>query len=167
MDDDDECPLCLDALDLTDRGFFPCPCGYQVCRFCWNHIMENLNALCPACRTPYAEQNYTFKPPDPSELAKQHKKKREKEREKKQQEASQRKHLTNVRVIQRNLVYMTNLPMSIAKEEMLRKKEYFGQYGKIIKIVVNKNNLYNVNHPQGMCMFQKPKSKKILEFFRR
>lgn len=31
--DDDEaesCPLCIEELDLSDRNFFPCPCGYQV-----------------------------------------------------------------------------------------------------------------------------------------
>jgi RNA recognition motif len=60
-----------------------------------------------------------------------------------------RKHLANVRVIQRNLVYITNLAVSLAKEEILRQSEYFGQYGKIIKVVINKNNLYNTNHPQG------------------
>lgn len=25
------CPLCLETLDETDRGLFPCECGYQVC----------------------------------------------------------------------------------------------------------------------------------------
>jgi hypothetical protein len=33
IDDDDEeevCPLCVEELDLTDKNFRPCPCGYQV-----------------------------------------------------------------------------------------------------------------------------------------
>lgn len=32
-DDDEEetCPLCVEEFDLTDQGFRPCPCGYQVC----------------------------------------------------------------------------------------------------------------------------------------
>lgn len=25
-----ECPLCMDPLDLTEKCFKPCPCGYQV-----------------------------------------------------------------------------------------------------------------------------------------
>lgn len=29
-DVDIECPLCLEILDYIDRGFKPCPCGYQV-----------------------------------------------------------------------------------------------------------------------------------------
>lgn len=24
------CPICLDELDITDRNFKPCTCGYQV-----------------------------------------------------------------------------------------------------------------------------------------
>ena len=29
-EDDEKCPLCCEDLDVTDRNFFPCPCGYQV-----------------------------------------------------------------------------------------------------------------------------------------
>ncbi len=50
-----------------------------------------------------------------------------------------RKHLHNYRVVQRNLVYIIGLPLSSANEELLRKAEYFGQYGKIIKVVVHRN----------------------------
>jgi hypothetical protein len=28
--DDYDCPLCMEELDLSDRNFRPCPCGYQV-----------------------------------------------------------------------------------------------------------------------------------------
>mmetsp|Transcript_22572 Transcript_22572/g.31829 ORF Transcript_22572/g.31829 Transcript_22572/m.31829 type:complete len:1053 (-) Transcript_22572:372-3530(-) len=51
-----------------------------------------------------------------------------------------RNQLANMRVIRRNLVYAVGLPPSIATEEMLRKPEYFGQYGKISKIVINRNH---------------------------
>ena len=30
-DDDDECPLCMEPLDIADKNFYPCTCGYQVC----------------------------------------------------------------------------------------------------------------------------------------
>ncbi|CAG8850136.1 30714_t:CDS:2, partial [Racocetra persica] len=33
-----------------------------ICRFCWHHIQENLNGLCPACRRVYSEQTIEFKP---------------------------------------------------------------------------------------------------------
>lgn len=26
-----ECPLCLEEIDITDSNFKPCPCGYRVC----------------------------------------------------------------------------------------------------------------------------------------
>jgi CCR4-NOT transcription complex subunit 4 len=44
--------------------------------------------------------------------------KKTKEREKKAHEANSRKQLANVRVIQRNLVYVTNLSLNSAKEEV-------------------------------------------------
>lgn len=50
-----------------------------------------------------------------------------------------RKSLHNFRVVQRNLVYVIGLPISLANEDLLRKPEYFGQYGKISKIVAHKN----------------------------
>jgi RING/Ubox like zinc-binding domain len=55
-DGDYTCPLCVEEFDIHDRNFKPCPCGYQVCPFCWNHIRNNLNGLCPACRRPYSDQ---------------------------------------------------------------------------------------------------------------
>ena len=51
-----------------------------------------------------------------------------------------RNQLANMRVIRRNLVYAVGLPPSMASEDTLRKPEYFGQYGKISKIVLNRSN---------------------------
>jgi hypothetical protein len=63
-------------------------------------------------------------------------------------------------VIQRNLVYTTNLPMHLGREEVnfnfifvcpinsyqiLRKNEYFGQYGKIQKVVINRHNAHSTD----------------------
>ncbi|XP_954389.1 uncharacterized protein TA21145 [Theileria annulata] len=56
--------------------------------------------------------------------------------------------LKDIRVIQRNLVYVVGIPLKLAKKEILKRYEYFGQYGKIQHIVVNKSNTYsNVNIP--------------------
>ena len=30
IQDDLECPLCLEEMDVSDLNFKPCPCGYQV-----------------------------------------------------------------------------------------------------------------------------------------
>ena len=48
--------------------------------------------------------------------------------------------LATMRVIRRNLVYAVGMPPNIATEENLRKPEYHGQYGKISKIVINRNH---------------------------
>jgi hypothetical protein len=31
------CPLCCDEMDVYDRHFRPCACGYQICGFCYHH----------------------------------------------------------------------------------------------------------------------------------
>jgi CCR4-NOT transcription complex subunit 4 len=51
-----------------------------------------------------------------------------------------RRHLHNYRVVQRNLVYVIGIPAYCANEDLLRKAEYFGQYGKIGKIVIHRHH---------------------------
>ena len=58
-----------------------------------------------------------------------------------------RKHLANMRVIQRNLVYAIGLPLSMARNEKVQ-RAYFGQFGTVAKCVFNKNQLYNTNSSQ-------------------
>ncbi len=45
----------------------------------------------------------------------------------------------NYRVVQRNLVYVIGFPVAFSSEDVLKKAEYFGQYGKIGKVVVHRN----------------------------
>lgn len=166
------CPLCCEDLDITDRQFYPCKCGYQVCMWCWHRIKESETGLCPACRTPYGDNPHAFSAVDVEEVLKANKEKeaaakRERERHRQQQQAvaaavnptdaeavltslsgnrsvgrmdapKDRSQLVGMRVIRRNLVYAVGLPPGIANEETLRKPEYFGQYGKIAKIVLNR-----------------------------
>ncbi|KAI4151659.1 MAG: hypothetical protein LQ341_000876 [Variospora aurantia] len=149
MDDsDDSCPLCVEEFDLSDKNFRPCPCGYQLCQFCYNNIKNNVNGLCPACRRPYDEKNIEWKSISPEEqkadIALQARKKamaRQKESERKQVESLNRKHLAGLRVVQKNLVYVVGLNPKSREEDLLqtlRGDQYFGQYGKIVKIVVSK-----------------------------
>jgi CCR4-NOT transcription complex subunit 4 len=66
---------------------------------------------------------------------------RQKEAQKREVESLNRKHLAGLRVIQKNLVYVVGLSPAIREDEILqtlRGDKYFGQYGKIIKIVVSK-----------------------------
>ena len=46
--------------------------------------------------------------------------------------------LEDVRVLQHNLVYVVGLSPSIAREEVLRKREFFGRFGRILKVSVNR-----------------------------
>ncbi|GAC93503.1 transcriptional repressor [Pseudozyma hubeiensis SY62] len=142
-EEDMDCPLCLEEIDLSDANFKPCPCGYQICRFCWHHIKQNLNGRCPACRRKYSDQTVEFKPMTAEEIKRLTQAKKQKEREKKELESMNRKHLANMRVVQKNLVYVVGLSSKLAKEELiptLRSNEYFGQYGRISKILISKRN---------------------------
>ncbi|KAH9948104.1 hypothetical protein B0H21DRAFT_848596 [Amylocystis lapponica] len=139
--EDAECPLCLEEMDISDLNFKPCPCGYQICRFCWHHIKENLNGRCPACRREYTDDAVQFKPINKEDHKRLTQQKKQRERERKELDALNRRHLANVRVVQRNVAYVIGIGPRFAKEELiptLRSNEYFGQYGKISKIVIVK-----------------------------
>ncbi|GAX78771.1 hypothetical protein CEUSTIGMA_g6208.t1 [Chlamydomonas eustigma] len=47
------CPLCIEELDDTDKDFYPCPCGYQVCLFCYGRLHDLCKNMCPGCRREY------------------------------------------------------------------------------------------------------------------
>jgi len=67
--------------------------------------------------------------------------KKNKEREKREMEATNRKHLANMRVVQKNLVYVVGLSPKFAREEFiptLKGPDYFGQYGRVAKILISK-----------------------------
>ena len=161
------CPLCCEELDLSDREFYPCKCGYQVCMWCWHRIRETESGLCPACRTPYGEDPHQFSAVDVEEVLKANKEKeaaakRDRQRNNQNQSNSQqfdrnsptddlhndasmeipkdRTQLANMRVIRRNLVYAVGLPTGSAMEDTLKKPEYFGQYGRIAKMVLNRTH---------------------------
>ncbi|KAI0816175.1 hypothetical protein GGR55DRAFT_685825 [Xylaria sp. FL0064] len=150
-DEDDTCPLCIEEFDLSDRNFRPCPCGYQICQFCFNNLKNNLNGLCPACRRPYDDKDVKWKVVTREEEAefraniqKNQKKRaseqRQKEVQKREAERENRKNLQGVRVVQKNLVYVTGLTPTVREDELLktlRKPEFFGQYGNIQKISIS------------------------------
>ncbi|KAF9265773.1 hypothetical protein L218DRAFT_923105 [Marasmius fiardii PR-910] len=141
--EDAECPLCLEEMDISDLNFKPCMCGYQICRFCWHHIKENLNKRCPACRRIYTDDGVEFKPIATEDHKRLTQQKKQRERERKELETLGRRNLANVRVVQRNVVYVVGIGPRFAKEELiptLRSHEYFGQYGKINKILLVKRN---------------------------
>ncbi|ABO98678.1 predicted protein, partial [Ostreococcus lucimarinus CCE9901] len=121
---------------------------------------DDAKGRCPACRTEYDEDAISFDAVPEEELAANAQ--RAKKREGKAGAANanangtngikagsgtganaaqsqSRKHLQNVRVIQRNLVYVVGLSARCCKEEVLRKNDFFGKYGKILKLQVSVN----------------------------
>ncbi|KAI2615563.1 hypothetical protein GGS26DRAFT_482791 [Hypomontagnella submonticulosa] len=165
-DEEDTCPLCIEEFDLSDRNFRPCPCGYQICQFCYNNLKNNLNGLCPACRRPYDEKDIKWKVVTHEEEAefraniqKNQKKRlseqRQKEVQKREAEKESRKNLQGVRVVQKNLVYVTGLTPTVREDELLktlRKPEFFGQYGNIQKISIS-NRKATDGQPQSLGIY--------------
>ncbi|XP_075164380.1 CCR4-NOT transcription complex subunit 4 [Haematobia irritans] len=141
-DDIVECPLCMEPLEVDDLNFYPCTCGYQICRFCWHRIRTDENQLCPACRKEYPENPADFKPLSQEEMVAFKFQKRQRDQKRKQEITENRKHLANVRVVQKNLVFVVGLPPRLADAEILKKHEYFGKYGKIHKVVINPSTTY-------------------------
>lgn len=170
MDEEDDdvptCPLCLEELDATDRAVKACQCGYQVCLWCLHTIRERLNGRCPACRTLYDEHNFKFDDFNAEQAAKEAKErktaKKERERREKLKEIereraralvlSQQKaksNLKHARILQRNLVYVIGLSLTLAREEVIRRPDMFGRFGRIIRALVNRSHPFNADAPGG------------------
>ncbi|XP_074560848.1 putative general negative regulator of transcription C16C9.04c, partial [Curcuma longa] len=148
MSEDGErtCPLCAEEMDLTDQQLKPCKCGYEICVWCWHHIIEmaekdDTEARCPACRAPYDKDRVIKMASASSERIMAEvcsEKKQRSQRTKPKISPDAMKHLSGVRVMQKNLVYITGLPANLCNESILERKEYFGQYGKVIKISISR-----------------------------
>ena len=210
-DELDDCPICVEPFDESDRLFLPCQCNYRVCMFCVRRLMTEFDGRCPGCRSVYNEENFRIREMDPEEMEKRRLKEKQRIQERIRQQqakqnagqalstaasaaagknfratnagaapagkkttggggggahlsplggpqqsgnqnlghsqfsldqqlesvlAQQRKNLAMVRVVQNHVVFVLGLPLSLAKEDILRRPEHFGQYGPIVKIVV-------------------------------
>ncbi|KAH9735512.1 RNA binding (RRM/RBD/RNP motifs) family protein [Citrus sinensis] len=146
------CPLCAEEMDLTDQQLKPCNCGYEICVWCWNHIMEmaekdGTEGRCPACRTAYDKEKIVGMAANCERaVARMTSERRQKSQKAKPKASEGRMHLTNVRVIQRNLVYIIGLPINLADEDLLQRKEYFGQYGKVLKVSISRTATGAIQH---------------------
>ena len=67
----------------------------------------------------------------------------------KQFTSSELNEMSQSRIITKNLVYVIGISENLSKKDTLIKYEYFGQYGKIKKIIINKKKAYNLNNPFG------------------
>ncbi|KAJ8510006.1 hypothetical protein OPV22_000440 [Ensete ventricosum] len=144
-DGDRTCPLCAEEMDLTDQQLRPCKCGYQICVWCWHQIndmaeKEETEGRCPACRTPYDKERIVRMAANCKRIVAEinSEKKQKSQKAKLKTFAEAKKHLSSVRVMQRNLVYIVGLPTNLCDESILDRKEYFGQYGKVVKVSISR-----------------------------
>ncbi|KAG6415435.1 hypothetical protein SASPL_122846 [Salvia splendens] len=146
MSDEGEktCPLCAEEMDLTDQQLKPCKCGYEICVWCWHHIMDmaekdETEGRCPACRTAYNKEKIVGTTAKCERLVSEMSvEKKVKSQKGKSKALEGRKQLGSVRVIQRNLVYVVGLPLNFADDDLLQRREYFGQYGKVLKVSISR-----------------------------
>ncbi|KAK1270275.1 hypothetical protein QJS04_geneDACA016185 [Acorus gramineus] len=143
---DRTCPLCMEEMDLTDQQLKPCKCGYEICVWCWHHIIDmaekdDSEGRCPACRSPYDKARIVGATASCERLVAEinaEKKQKTQKVKPKPTSVEGRKQLSSVRVIRRNLVYIIGIPMNLADENALERKEYFGQYGKVLKVSISR-----------------------------
>ncbi|XP_057449070.1 uncharacterized protein LOC130740465 isoform X3 [Lotus japonicus] len=145
MSDEGErtCPLCAEEMDLTDQQLKPCKCGYEICVWCWHHIMDmaekdDTEGRCPACRSPYDKKKIVGMAATCERLVSEIHMEKKMKNQKKSKSSDGRKQLSSVRVIQRNLVYIVGLPLNLADEDLLQRREYFAQYGKVLKVSMSR-----------------------------
>ncbi|XP_052205945.1 uncharacterized protein LOC127810473 [Diospyros lotus] len=141
-EEEKKCPLCAEEMDWTDQQLKPCRCGYEVCVWCWHHIMDmadkdETEGRCPACRTPYDKEKIVGMEANCERMASTMKDRKGKPQKVKPRK-SEVKDLSSVRVIQRKMAYVIGLPLSLADEDLLQRKEYFGQYGKVSKVSLSR-----------------------------
>ncbi|KAL7613030.1 hypothetical protein Lser_V15G08671 [Lactuca serriola] len=142
-EEEKRCPLCAEEMDWTDQQLKPCKCGYEVCVWCWHHIMDMAEkdateGRCPACRTPYDKDRIVGLEANFQRVSANSSSRKQKQPKAKQKPNEPRKDLSNVRVIQRKMAYIIGLPLSIADEDLLQRKDYFGQYGKVTKVSLSR-----------------------------
>ncbi|ETB61861.1 hypothetical protein YYC_01668 [Plasmodium yoelii 17X] len=183
------CPLCVEQLDETDRNFFPCDCGYQICLWCLYYIRDHMSNKCPACRRSYDEKNFIYNRETHEKLIKktknQHKNKGENNTANNSNNNNSNNNNNNnnnnnsgngmssssifaksdlyknsniyniheydnlldvikdLRVVQRNLVFVIGITENYAKKNILKKNEHFGKYGQILNIIINKSQAFN------------------------
>lgn len=134
--------MCLEPIEADDIDFFPCPCGYQICRFCWHRLAneeDNIETgksgrgLCPACRQEYPESPVRFNSnltiEAMSELVKNKKKKKKQANKQKLNQQpdtkktvtvvkKEEKNLAGLRVVQKNLVFVIGIPSRLSQDDL-------------------------------------------------
>ncbi|XP_020576838.1 dentin sialophosphoprotein-like isoform X2 [Phalaenopsis equestris] len=151
------CPICMEEMDLTDQELQPCVCGYEICLWCWHFIIQTaakdcIDARCPACDKPYDKEKILKRTINKERLEILNANKKHKLQKTKQRLTDIGSDLNSIRVIRRNIVYIAGFPKKISNEKTLRKKEYLGQYGKIVKIFIAQTDISRQNYSSDSCI---------------
>lgn len=151
------CPICCEVLDATDLNFYPCQCNYQICLWCYKRISEGAHPLCPACRTPYDKSKVHEQPSKKVvEQAREEQRQKRMQKEREAREKTEKRppttvsgpppalaeQLANVKVRQRNLVYVAGIPLQDCREESLRRNNWFGRFGRIVSCICKNDTAY-------------------------
>ncbi|GFP92951.1 ccr4-not transcription complex subunit 4 [Phtheirospermum japonicum] len=115
----------------------------RICVWCWHHIIDmaekdQTEGRCPACRTIYEKEKIVAMQANCGRTMMKISSKKSKPPKAKPKANEVKKDLTNVRVMQRKMAYVIGLPLSLADEDILVRKEYFGQYGKVTKVSLSR-----------------------------
>lgn len=116
-----ECPLCCNPLKDQELDWYPCPCGYQVCAFCFERLKQtpSLNK-CASCQRP-------FDPDAAQRIGPQFK-----------PAINPTFHATTVSYyLATKIVQVIGIPDNLFSPQILMQDEYFGQYGPIDKMSVD------------------------------
>ncbi|KAH0791921.1 hypothetical protein GPJ56_004105 [Histomonas meleagridis] len=133
------CPLCISNLTDGEYEFYPCPCGYQVCGFCFNRLLEEKEPKCPYCRRPY-DANASKR------VGEQYR-----------PVSTNSDQSTPVYYLSSKIVQIIGIPSELLSKETLVKPEYLGQYGKISKISIS-------NHPSNKLIIQSQSPSVFVKF---
>ena len=116
-----ECPICCEnKLIGAEVDWYPCPCGGQICLFCFDRIKQ-INGLCPYCRRPYDSDAQDRVGP---EFRPTFEKKAEVEE----------KPQSSIVCLSKTMVEILGIPYRIFNASLLKRNDYLGQYGKIVRI---------------------------------
>lgn len=174
-------------MDATDQMFFPCSCGYQVCMFCYNRLLES-DPRCPGCRSKYQKKsdemfrknvdsssmqnnnnnnngnskkngsNKNNKNSNDNSNSNNKKSKNKRDNNDSNDNNGDNGHgshgpshihlsfdqMAEIRVRQKNLVYVVGLPVKELDETALKSNKWFGRFGKIKKVYCNKKTTHAV-----------------------
>ena len=109
----------------TEMDWYPCPCGGQLCSFCFEQCMQ-LNGRCPYCRRKYysdaAQRIGAQYRPEPKSTTENVK------------EQNSIQVVDPIYVLSKTMVEILGIPQKIFNPMILKRKEYLGQYGRIKRV---------------------------------